>query len=150
MRRAYQFKDKIDNIFGITKEINDDEIKAALVKYLCILISGYIELNIKEIIMEYTENKSSPKIQNYIEYSIQNMTNLNLSKIVISLNHFNTEWGNALENIVNSEQKDAINAIIANRNNIAHGKDVGISYMRIKNYYDKTKQVIDIIEQIVK
>lgn len=150
MRRAYQFKQKIDNIFSLTKIIVDDETKSALSKYLCILVSGYIELNLKEIILEYATTKSSPTIQNYIEFSIQNMTNLKTSKIIENLKRFNLDWGTQLEDKINSEQKDAIDAIVANRNNIAHGKDVGISYSRIGDYYNRTQEVIKIIEEVVK
>lgn len=150
MRRAYQFKQKIDNIFSLTKIIVDDETKSALSKYLCILVSGYIELNLKEIILEYATTKSSPTIQNYIEFSIQNMTNLKTSKIIENLKRFNLDWGTQLEDKINSEQKDAIDAIVANRNNIAHGKDVGISYSRIGVYYNRTQEVIKIIEEVVK
>ncbi len=150
MYRAFQFKHKIDNIFEITKGVSDDETKAALSKYLCVLVSGYLELNLREIILEYADTKSSPTIQNFIEFSIQGITNLKSGKIVESLNKFNSEWGKQFEAVISDEQKDAINAIVANRNNIAHGKDVGISFVRIKGYYERTQEVVKLIEGIVK
>lgn len=150
MRHAHQFKQKIDNIFSLVKSIDNDETKSALSKYLCILVSGYIELNLKETILEYAATKSNPTIQNYIEYTIKKMTNLKTSKLIDKLKQFNTDWGNQLEIEINPEQKDAVDAIIANRNNIAHGKDVGISYSRISDYYKRTQEVIKIIEKVVK
>lgn len=149
MKFAYQFKQKIDNIFLFTSSISDDEIKSALVKYLCVLISGYLELNLKEIILDYATNKSSPIIQNYIEYSIQNITNLKTTKIIDILRKFNKDWGTEIENLISPEQKDAVDAVIANRNNIAHGKDVGLSYVRIKDYYKRIQEVIDKLENTV-
>ena len=150
MRYAYQFKQKIDNVFDLTKQVTNDETKSALSKYLCILVSGYIELNIKEIILEYTGNKSNPNIKNYVEFTTQGMTNLKSSKIIENLNRFNQDWGSEFEKNISLEQKDAVDTIIANRNNIAHGKDVGISYSRISDYYVKSQQVISIIETIIK
>lgn len=73
MRYAYKFKQRIDNLFSISRSIPDDEIKSAVSRHLCILTSGYLELSLKEIILEYAENKSAPIVQNYIEKTIKNL-----------------------------------------------------------------------------
>jgi hypothetical protein len=149
VRRFYQFKSKIDNIFQISKAFYDDEIKANISQHLCILTSGFLELAIKEIIIDYSSNKAAPSIQNYIESSLQNLTNLKVAKIIDFLNKFNQDWGIELESSISDEQKDAVDALIANRNNIAHGKNVGISYVGVKRYYERTQEVIEIVDKII-
>jgi RiboL-PSP-HEPN len=43
------------------------------------------------------------------------------------------------------EPKDAIDSVVNNRNLIAHGADVGITYVRIKRYYEDAQAVIESI-----
>lgn len=45
------------------------------------------------------------------------------------------------------ELKDAVDAVIANRNKIAHGGDVGITYATIRSYYRNAVSTIEIIEE---
>lgn len=150
MRRAFEFQRKIENILDITKNSTDDEIKAYLSKLLCVMVSGYLEVNLKELILEYVSNKSAPLIQAYIESSIKNLTNLKANRIIENLNKFNTDWGKDFENKITDEQKDAIDTLIANRNLISHGNDVGISYIKINEYFQKSKEIVVLMEAIIK
>jgi hypothetical protein len=43
-------------------------------------------------------------------------------------------------------RKDAVDSVVNNRNRIAHGENVGISYVRIKEYYDRVVEVIELID----
>ena len=43
-------------------------------------------------------------------------------------------------------RKDAIDSIMANRHLIAHGKNSGISLVRVKDYLEKSIEVIEFIE----
>jgi hypothetical protein len=146
----YQQIDYLDNLFTKEKEFNNDELLANWAKYLCILTSGLIENSIKALVMEYSTNCSSPYVQNYIETTLQNLTNLKVKKIIDFLKKFNDDWGNKFENEISDEEKDAIDSIIANRNNIVHGEyGGGLTYIRIKNYYNDAKKVISLLESII-
>ncbi len=43
------------------------------------------------------------------------------------------------------ELKDAIDSIVSLRNRIAHGESVGITYIRILEYYQRANRVIDFL-----
>jgi hypothetical protein len=45
-----------------------------------------------------------------------------------------------------NKRKDAIDSIMANRHQIAHGKDVGITVARVKEYLEKVVEIVDFIE----
>jgi hypothetical protein len=47
-----------------------------------------------------------------------------------------------LEDYLIGQRKDALDSIIANRHQIAHGRDVGLSYIRMKNYYGEVKDIV--------
>lgn len=150
MKRAFQFKSKIDNLISISKGLSDDELKSNFSRYLCILASGYLEIAFKELLTNYASLASSPTIQNFIESSIQNITNLKTDRIFDNLCKFNPDWGHAFESRISDEQKAAIDTIVANRNNIAHGGDVGISFVNIKQYYERAQEVVCLLNSIVK
>jgi hypothetical protein len=48
---------------------------------------------------------------------------------------FNKQWREVLKNRLPRRLKYSIDSSIANRNSIAHGKNVGISYSHAKNLW---------------
>ncbi len=42
--------------------------------------------------------------------------------------------------------KEAIDSIMANRHRIAHGRDSGITVARVREYLDKSVEVVEFIE----
>ncbi|MBF0553199.1 MAG: hypothetical protein HQK96_01435 [Nitrospirae bacterium] len=48
---------------------------------------------------------------------------------------------------VKGERKDAIDSIVANRNQIAHGEYVGLSLVLMKNYYKNASEVLEFIKK---
>lgn len=63
------------------------------------------------------------------------------------LKAFKSEWGEELEQFLGENgRKDAIDAIMANRNQIVHGQDAGITVVRVKDYLEKCVQVLEFIE----
>ena len=147
--RLYQFKQKLDHAFAITSTIIDDEEKAILTKHLCIMVAGYVENILKATITTYASKHSSREMQNYIESSTKSITNLNKEKITSCLNQFDVTWGKDFEQKISSEQCDALATILANRNQIAHGKDVGMTFVNIEKYYKCILQVERLIDKIV-
>lgn len=46
------------------------------------------------------------------------------------------------------EYKDAVDGIVDLRNNIAHGRNVGITMTRVQNYYVRIKGVVERVAQL--
>ncbi|MBF8294531.1 MAG: hypothetical protein HW389_1076 [Bacteroidetes bacterium] len=56
-------------------------------------------------------------------------------------------WGEELLKFVSVDgRKEALDTIIANRNRIAHGEDSGITIVRIKEYLEKSIEVLEFVE----
>ena len=53
-----------------------------------------------------------------------------------------------MTNDLNEEIKDAIDSLIANRNNIAHGQPVGVTYHKVKYWYEKVQEAVMIINSL--
>jgi len=68
-------------------------------------------------------------------------------KFLATARAFDRSWEESLATFIETDgRKDAIDAIIANRHLIAHGKDSGISLARIPEYLKKGVEVVEFIE----
>lgn len=151
MKRATHYTEqrkKLDALFeDIRKFKCDEEISSILSKHLCILVSGYIENSIRDIIYDYTKNKSNENVANFVEAKLKRLGNPKIEPILQLVGSFNSQWRDSIEQQLDEELKDAVNSIVRNRNQIAHGVDVGITFGQIYAYYEKSNEVIKIIEK---
>ena len=85
---------------------------------------------------------------NYVERRLRRLGNLNTEQLLQFVGSFHPDWHNKLEQFVIGERKDALDSVIANRNSIAHGESVGLTYMRINDYYKRIGEVIDFVDEM--
>ena len=154
---------RLDNLFKkINKEIQkkspedskppdeyDFELQAHWANYLCILVSGFLENSISTIYIEYAKKKATPQIVNFVEKKLEKFQNPKMEKIFQLMDSFDKKWGDQLRTKTEGEIKDAVNSIVDLRNRIAHGKFVNTTYITIKNYYQSSKKLLDVIEDIL-
>ena len=125
------------------------EIQADFASYLCILISGFLEKSVKTVLTTHSRARSAPSVARYVERTIR-IGNLNAPRLVELVGHFDPEQRNSLKTFLTGERTDAINGIHSNRNHIAHGTDVDLTYLRVKHYYEKIKEVVAFLERKLK
>lgn len=144
-----RYKQRLDNLFvQVDALAGNDELRAHLSRYLCILVSGFVEVSVKAIFAKYASDSSVPNVARYVASELEGLTNLKMQKIVDLTACFDDDWRQRLEMKTEGELKEAIDTIVANRNRIAHGDDVGMSYVRIKELYKRVIMVIEEIERI--
>ncbi|HLO17477.1 MAG TPA: HEPN domain-containing protein [Anaerolineales bacterium] len=148
-RTLHEISSRLDRVFETSRGIEDDEIKAHYARYLCVLTSGYLEEAIKIIIRTYVGSKTHPNVCNYVNLSTDRVTNLKTEKLAKFLNQFNSEWKREFENKLSDEELAAIDSVVANRNEIAHGRNVGVSYVHVRDWYKNVKKAIEKISIIV-
>ena len=142
---------KLDHLFNQVSKVDDVYLKSHLSNHLCILVSGYIENSMKHLLGDYSAAVSHSNVKNFIDSKLKNITNLNTEKITQLLVLFSKDWGLEFKDKIGDDQKDAFDAIIANRSNIVHGRTTGnVTYVRVKEYYEKIKSTLIIINNIIK
>jgi hypothetical protein len=127
----------------------DTEMLSHWAKYLCVLTSGFIENAVRHYLSEFASQKSHPFVSNYVTDALNGFQNPNMERILTIIGAFSIDWRKQLEEYVEGERKDAINSIVANRHNIAHGKSVGLTFVRMKKFFDKAVEVVDFIKNKV-
>ena len=85
---------------------------------------------------------------NYVESRLRRLGTLNTEQLLQFVGAFDPDWHNKLKQFVIGERKDALDSVIANRNNIAHGESVGLTYMRIRDYYKRICEVVDFVDEM--
>ena len=137
-------KQRLDATFNRVKGVGGDaELQSDFARYLCVLVSGYIEQAVVELVLEHARGKGAPTLQRFVEQKTKNFTNANASRVQDLLGSFDPAWRQELGKFLDDEAKDAINSIVSLRNTIAHGGSVGLTYYRINAYYRQAQHVID-------
>lgn len=140
---------RIDAAFERAKALESNpELLADFAKYLCVLVSGFLEKSISEIVLEYARGSGSPSLQRYVERNTARFTNANSERILSLLGAFDPEWRNKMAEFLVDEFKDATDSVYSLRNQIAHGSSVGLTYHRISNYYLAIKKVVEKAKEI--
>jgi len=133
-----KYKSKLDSLFQKGDDVSvrgDLYLQSHWSRYVCVMVSGFLEVSIREILSEYTRRHSCAELQQYVDSHLEWFINPGTKKLAELLGKFSVEWKKWLDETLEQEIKDAVDGIVSNRNNISHGKDVGISYVTTKGYY---------------
>ena len=116
-------------------------------KYLCVLCAGFLENAITEVYGEFVRGAASKPVADYAVSVLSKIQNPNAQKFFETAHKFKPQWGTDLNNYLDlNGRREAINSIIKNRHEIAHGRYSGITLVQIKNYLDKAIEVVEFIE----
>ena len=122
-------------------------------QYAIVVCSGALERSFKSIISDYVSVGANLAIQNYINRSIRKASsNPSVSAIKRTLDFFEMGWGAAFESNVKSmpeKNRQALGSIVGDRNSIAHGNQVTVSFGNIIIYYYRARMIIRELELIL-
>ena len=138
-------ENKINYLFEKAKEIEDDEeFQSHLLNYICVMLSGYIEVNINNIIKQCDKN------DNECKSSIKTIQNATWCKIKPILALINIELTLELNNIIiQTNTVDIIYRIISTRNNIVHGKNItNLTLPKLESDFEDIKRFIQKVKEL--
>ena len=129
---------------GFAAEI---EVQAHWAKYNCVLISGYLEQAIKEILLGHVSASSPRRVVRYVETGWPSSKNMSVEAITKILNQFDQRWGERFEAWTReSERKKEVNEIIKWRNDIAHGNEANTNNVTKASVAQKFKVACDLVD----
>src|SRR4051812_27458517 len=106
----------------------DAQLLSDFARHLCVLVSGFLEQAVIELLLEHVRNNSGPSVQRHVERRLRRFTTANAQRITDLFGSFDPDWERDLELYLVDEKKDAVNGIIALRQTIAHGRYTGITF----------------------
>lgn len=125
---------------------SDPEIQAHWARYLCVLISGFLETSLQDILTQHAECTASKTTARYVARRLGQFQNAKMQQIYDLVGSFDEDWQVRLKSECEGEIAAAIDAIVSNRHSIAHGRDVGMSLVSIKAYYANVVKLLDLVE----
>jgi hypothetical protein len=119
------------------------EVQAHWARYTCIVMSGYIEDCVKELLSGYTNERSPTTVFNYVSAQLKYFRTADTENIGDLVSKFDKAWLISFTAFLTAERRDAVNSVVGNRHRIAHGLDVGVTMSQLSQWYPRVNEVID-------
>lgn len=144
---------KLQRLYDNAEELHrqddvDDETKSAFVSYLCLRTSGYLETSIMTIIRQYAEDQTRrdfPYIANFVSDQLDFTFNPWPSEILKLLGRFNVDWKDSIREEIREQISEPLEALVRNRNRIAHGEDVNLSLVDVRRSFDHAAALVELV-----
>jgi HEPN superfamily RiboL-PSP-like protein len=151
----HRYKSRITSLFESFGEDSNPESQAHNAKYLAVLVSGYLEQAIKELLLHYASQGASSHISRYIEETWPISRNMSADNIKTILHQFNVIWSDEFSVWLEDgdNRKNNINSIVRWRNSIAHGQEsntTGVTLVSVRNAFVTVKELVSFIDLMVK
>ncbi len=146
-RNVVSYQQRLDSLFEKVKDISDIELQSHWARYLCVLVSGYLETSVRVIYSEYSEKRANENVAKYVSSRLERFQSPKMGNILELTRAFNQQWAKELETATEGELKESVDSIVTDRHNIAHGRDIRITYARISKYYQNAIKVVELIEE---
>lgn len=136
---------RLDALFAKIEQLPEDdpELRAHWARYLCVLASGYLEIGAREVLIEMARSRGAAVLTRFVSERLADFQNPKMEKILELVRDFDLGWESDLRGRTEGEIKDAVDSIVDNRHKIAHGENVGISYVVVQRYWDDAKRCIE-------
>src|SRR5580658_5481162 len=90
---VHSMKTRLSATFDRAKGVQGDaELLSDFARYLCVLVSGYLEQAVIELALEHVRQRSNTSVQKYVEARLRRFTNANCQRILNLLGSFDSDW----------------------------------------------------------
>jgi len=125
----------------------DLEVHSDFARYLCVLVSGFVETALSELAAQHCRKRSAPTVSNYAQSKLARLQNVKSERLLKLMGSFEPKMRAEIEEFIDGPRKDALDSVVDLRNKIAHGESVAVTYIRIKDYYKRISEIIDFAEE---
>lgn len=130
-------------------DTSDSQVTGLLSNYICILTSGLLEVAVRGCLANFSKVRSEQRVFQFVESELEDFLNPKWEKIQNLLSSFDPAWPPAIEAEIGDEGKDAINSVVNNRHNFAHGRPGSLSLGAMKRYFKQIEKFIGVLERTV-
>ena len=125
-----------------------------LTNYSIVRACGTVEFCFKTIISDL-HTGHTPQVQNYVNNTVRN-SSMNPSRYNIcnTLKQFDVEWNRSFKEMLNNHAhsvriKSSIDSLNNARNSFAHGDTPSSSFENIKNYFEDSVIILQMLDEVV-
>lgn len=117
------------------------ELSSHYARYLCVLVSGYIEQSVKELVLQYVRLRSEQRVARLVGRQINRVRNIDQGSLKTLIDNLDASWWPAIE-ASHPDELAAFDSVVAVRNSISHGGDAGITVATIQQYFRQVSAVL--------
>jgi hypothetical protein len=137
-------KDLHDLVARIDDANHPSEIDADLRKYQCIRIAGFVEQALLSSCRALCPRESFARGESFTMSWLERAPNPRADEIARIVRRFDTAWADEFEDFLSEyERGNRINALLGIRNQVAHGKDQGVSKVSAEGYLEVASEIVD-------
>ena len=126
-----------------------DEVQGALARHTCVLISTYLEVAMREVVLGFIGNRSDDRVMRFCEACLRSFRDPNMEKILQLVGRFGSDLRARLETAVQDRQKDHLNSVYGNRNQIVHTGQSDISLAYVTEYFESACGVVNSVRNLL-
>lgn len=142
-----QLRGRISRLLVHAKEATDDELAAELSKYVCILYSGLVETRCREFASAFASKQAAPSVLRLVDTRLRRFRRSSCKDIHALFCELDVERANRWFDGLSDEYRDAVDSIKNNRNQLAHGRYVGLSLGSLMSYMQRTDDAMAALER---
>ena len=127
----------------------DIELTGHWGRYLCVLTAGFLENAIRETYGEFVKQTASPQVAKFAMAKLEGISNPKAGRFIETAGNFSSTWAEDLKTFLDEDgrrRRNAIDSIMNNRHQIAHGGSTQISIGRVREYLPDCIDVVEFIE----
>ncbi len=128
----------------------DAEIQSDYARYLCVLVSGFVETAVAELAIEHCRIRAQLSVSNYASSQLGRIQNLKAQRLLQVVASFDKKWSIELSAFMDGARKDALDSVVDLRSKIAHGESVSLSLGTITRYFERIDEIVVYIEKRLK
>jgi len=138
-------RQRLDDLFQKVRTFPDAEAQSHWSRYLCVLVSGFLENSVRITYTEYARKCANPSVADFVESRLRQFQNPKMGTILELAGGFSQEWRQRLEKDTTGQLSESVNSIVGNRHKIAHGESVGLTLHTLLQYYGDALKVVDLL-----
>jgi hypothetical protein len=142
--------DELYRHLRVSAYARDMAIQAEFAQYLCVRTSGLVDASVSHILSKHIDHPANRStVRRFAQIRLGRISNLNSERLCKLLSEFDVHWKEMLESFLDSRRKDALDSLVANRNNIAHGRPTTVTVSRVTEFYKRAVEIIDYVDTLV-
>lgn len=147
MLAIHRQKQRLDDLFKAGRSISDIEMQSHWCRYLCVLVSGFLENSVELCLSEYSRRFTNVTVSNFVSAKLRGFQNPRMGAILDLLGSFDPNWRVQFEAATQGQLSDSVNSIVGNRHKIAHGESVTLSMSSLAAYYKDAVIVVELLQE---
>jgi hypothetical protein len=145
LREQQRLDDTFKRASGVT---GDPELLSDFARHLCVLVSGFLEQAVIELLLEHVRQRSPASIERHVEQHLRRFTSPKANNLIALFGTFDLAWEADLKTYLVDEYKDAVDGVVTLRHRIAHGQFTGVTMHSAQSYYTRVKKIVDHIADL--